>query len=92
MASLLRFCDVFFVFLHLQGDFFLMTSWTKITIFTKKIFKKKLAKGSKKIQNSKCKLFPKGGRVDPKVYIMKKWVHSEKRLQNVFLKHKNVFC
>ena len=33
----------------------------------------------------------RGGGVDPKVYISKKFIHSEKRLQNGFVSHKNVF-
>ena len=40
-----------------------------------------LGKGAKK--NPKCKLFPKSGEgVNPKVYILKKSINSEKRLQN----------
>ena len=44
-----------------------------------------------RLNESKCKLFPKGGGVDPKVYIFEKSIHSEKRQHNGFLEHKNVF-
>ena len=36
-------------------------------------------------KNWKCKLFSKGGWVDPKIYNFKKSIHSEKRLKMNFL-------
>ena len=41
---------------------------------------------NERVNKSKSKLFPTGGgAVDPKVYIFKKSIHIEKRLQNGFL-------
>jgi hypothetical protein len=48
-----------------------------------------LGKGPKK--NPKCKLFPKGGGGYPKVYISKKFIHSEKRLQMDFFNTRMCF-